>query len=316
MPTISSLRVYPVKGCKAICIDQGAVKETGLAYDRHWLVVTADSGRFFSQRNEAKLALVEQAIHPPELLTTAGVEVPPDAELILKAPNVPLVKNSNGSDERHVICWEWKGVARDEGAEASAWFSEYLGKPSSLVRFLGRPGTNDAAADPTKRRRPVVPAGWGAIPGHEIAFSDRLPFLMTTEASLQGLNEALGKQEAVPMERFRPNIVVSDTGEPFSEDAWEAFSVQRPGHTPCKFKTVVPCDRCKVTTTNQETLKVGKEPLQTLAKIRSLDQLSFIPKERFPSHAVFFGWLCVAMGQGSIRVGDEVVPSLRDGPIK
>lgn len=29
MPTISSLRVYPVKGCKAICIDQGAVKETG-----------------------------------------------------------------------------------------------------------------------------------------------------------------------------------------------------------------------------------------------------------------------------------------------
>ncbi len=66
------------------------------------------------------------------------------------------------------------------------------------------------------------------------------------QASLQGLNEALGKQEAVPMERFRPNIVVTDTGEPFSEDAWEGFSVQRPGHSPCKFKTVVPCDRCKV----------------------------------------------------------------------
>ncbi len=66
------------------------------------------------------------------------------------------------------------------------------------------------------------------------------------QASLQGLNEALGKQEAVPMERFRPNIVVNDTGEPFSEDAWEAFSVQRPGHAPCKFRTVVPCDRCKV----------------------------------------------------------------------
>ena len=36
-----------------------------------------------------------------------------------------------------MICWEWKGVARDEGAEAGAWFSEYLGKPSQLVRFLG-----------------------------------------------------------------------------------------------------------------------------------------------------------------------------------
>ena len=71
-----------------------------------------------------------------------------------------------------------------------------------------------------------------------------------------------------------------------------------------------------MTTTNQETLKVGKEPLQTLAKFRSLDQLPFIPKERFPSHAVFFGWLCVAMGQGTIKVGDEVVPLLRDGPIE
>lgn len=66
------------------------------------------------------------------------------------------------------------------------------------------------------------------------------------QASLQGLNEALGKEEAVPMKRFRPNIVVNDTGEPFSEDAWEAFTVQGPGHTPCKFSAVVPCDRCKV----------------------------------------------------------------------
>lgn len=66
------------------------------------------------------------------------------------------------------------------------------------------------------------------------------------QASLQGLNEALGKDEAVPMERFRPNIVVSDTGEPFSEDAWQAFTVQGPGHTPCKFRAVLPCDRCKV----------------------------------------------------------------------
>ena len=36
-----------------------------------------------------------------------------------------------------MICWEWKGVARNEGAEAGAWFSKYLGKPSQLVRFLG-----------------------------------------------------------------------------------------------------------------------------------------------------------------------------------
>jgi hypothetical protein len=31
-----------------------------------------------------------------------------------------------------------------------------------------------------------VPAGWGAIPGHEVAFSDRLPFLLTTEVTVLG----------------------------------------------------------------------------------------------------------------------------------
>ena len=29
-----------------------------------------------------------------------------------------------------------------------------------------------------------MPAGWGKIPGHEVAFSDRLPFLLTTEVRL------------------------------------------------------------------------------------------------------------------------------------
>lgn len=34
-----------------------------------------------------------------------------------------------------VSVWEWSGSALDEGDEASQWFSNYLGKPSRLVRF-------------------------------------------------------------------------------------------------------------------------------------------------------------------------------------
>ena len=48
----------------------------------------------------------------------------------------------------------------------------------------GQPGTNDAGHDMTKRRRPLKPAGWGPIPGHEINFADRLPYLMTCEVLL------------------------------------------------------------------------------------------------------------------------------------
>jgi hypothetical protein len=31
--------------------------------------------------------------------------------------------------------WEWSGVAADEGDEAAAWFSKYLGQPVRLVRY-------------------------------------------------------------------------------------------------------------------------------------------------------------------------------------
>ena len=34
-----------------------------------------------------------------------------------------------------VSVWEWSGNALEEGAQASKWFSDYLGKPSRLVRF-------------------------------------------------------------------------------------------------------------------------------------------------------------------------------------
>lgn len=37
------------------------------------------------------------------------------------------------------MCWEWKGLARDEGEAAAAWFTKVLGKPSRLVRFVGAP---------------------------------------------------------------------------------------------------------------------------------------------------------------------------------
>jgi len=47
---------------------------------------------------------------------------------------------SNGhSEERRVICWEWKGNARDEGDAAAQWVSDVIGEPSRLVRFIGEP---------------------------------------------------------------------------------------------------------------------------------------------------------------------------------
>lgn len=38
------------------------------------------------------------------------------------------------------------------------------------------------------------------------------------------------------------------------------------------FRVVKPCDRCVVTTTDQETGAKGREPLRTLGRYRNVDQ--------------------------------------------
>ena len=51
---------------------------------------------------------------------------------------VPLAPSKEATAElKECIVWEWKGKARDEGAEAAEWFSAYLGKPVRLVRYAG-----------------------------------------------------------------------------------------------------------------------------------------------------------------------------------
>ena len=92
----------------------------------------------------------------------------------------------------------------------------------------------------------------------------------------------------MPVNRFRPNIVV-EGGQPFEEDTMEQFKINE-----ICFYGVKLCDRCVVTTTNQETGVTGKEPLKTLAKYRMVN------------NKVYFGQNVLCGDEGVIRVGDEI----------
>lgn len=54
-------------------------------------------------------------------------------------------------------------------------------------------------------------------------------------------------EDAVGMERFRPNIVL-DTDEPWAEDRWAAIEIGG-----IRFDLVKPCARCIMTTQDQTT---------------------------------------------------------------
>jgi uncharacterized protein YcbX len=124
------------------------------------------------------------------------------------------------------------------------------------------------------------------------SFADGYPFLLSGENSLADLNSRL--DAPIPMNRFRPNLVVSDSGA-FAEDEWKKIKIGA-----CVFHVVKPCARCVITTIDQsDGIKTGAEPLKTLAAYR-------IPK-RSLKKKILFGQYLIAEGAGAVlNVGDKI----------
>nr|KJB53954.1 hypothetical protein B456_009G012600 [Gossypium raimondii] len=284
---ISSIFIYPVKSCRGISVPHAPLTPTGFRWDRQWLVVN-QRGRAYTQRVEPKLALVE--VNLPAEAFSEGWEPTKTSYLEIKAPGMDLLKISLCKPPKvsdGVSVWEWSGSALDEGDEASKWFTNYLGKPSRMVRF-------NAASE----TRPVNPV---YAQGYSIMFSDMFPFMLVSQGSLDELNKLL--KEPVPMNRFRPNILV-DGCEPFSEDLWTEIKISQ-----FSFQGVRLCSRCKVPTINQDTAIAGPEPNETLMKYRSGKVLRPDKKQQ---GEIYFGQNMVckeSLTEGKaklVKVGDPI----------
>ena len=135
MIKIGSLFVYPVKSCAGIALPRAEVTPRGLLYDREWMVVTPQ-GRFLSQREAPRLALVATALDAHSLQLAAPG---------LPRLTVPLEREVRpGGTE--VTVWGDTLLAIDEGDAAASWFGEHLGRDVRLVRY------------DESRRRPTDPA--------------------------------------------------------------------------------------------------------------------------------------------------------------
>lgn len=285
---VKSIFIYPIKSCRGISLSQAPISSTGFRWDRQWMVVNS-KGRAITQRVDPKLALVETQL-PNEALSQDW-QPNEHSYLVIKAPGngtlkVPLSKPSLLTAEG-VLVWEWCGSAFDEGDEAAQWFSNYLGKPARLVRF------NEAS-----ETRPVE-ANYAC--GYKIKFCDKFPFLVASQGSLDALNALL--KDPIPMNRFRPNILV-DGCESYAEDLWKEILIDK-----SPFYGVRLCSRCKIPTINQETAEMGSEPTVTMMQFRSDKVL--LPNRKQKGD-VYFGQHMVSVesqrggGGGVIRVGDPI----------
>jgi uncharacterized protein YcbX len=233
MPTITDLFVYPVKSCAGVRMKEVSIVPTGFAFDRNWMVVDAD-GNFVTQREHPALALVKPALNGGIILTA------PDME--------PLHVAANGSGEPVAITLFGETCAAMSTApEADAWFSKYLGGKFRLVK-----------CDPATLRK-----GGVQYPQRDDAptsFVDNYGVLVISQASHASLNQKL--PQAVPMNRFRPNIVVAGIDE-HEEDY---FTSARSGDVALRF--VNPCYRCSLTSIDQQSATPGLDVLPTLSTYR------------------------------------------------
>ena len=216
---ITSLSVYPVKGCRAISVSSCEVTCTGLAFDRQWMIVSIDEeahglGRFVSQRECSTLAVIDAAVFIngkdngergagcfSNALAGDRIVLRLSAPLT-KSIDVPLIMEST----RRVSIWKSTLSAFDQGDDVANWLKDALGDvssdfipfDSSKLRLVYTDGNSNSSLE---LNRPLsssyLPFGSSWIGHHlilshkSISFADGYPVLLASEASLKDLNHRI-----------------------------------------------------------------------------------------------------------------------------
>ncbi len=271
---ISEINFYPIKSLKGISTDKAVVEDRGLRFDRRWMLVDTDN-RFMTQREHPKMATIKVAVDD------SGLKVESDGKEPLF---IPTVSGTEPNELETVTVWSSTVKAAVHSDNVNQWFSGVLNFDCRLVAMTE---SSNRHVDPDYAKRPE----------DTVSFADGYPFLLIGQASLDDLNKRISEKNAgstglqpLPMNRFRPNFVVSGS-EAFEEDSWKRIRI---GET--IFHLVKPCGRCIITTTDQQTgQRNGDEPLATLSGYRKMDG------------KLLFGQNLIAETSGAtIRTGDQL----------
>lgn len=270
---LTGIKIFPVKSLHAIELDKVELTPHGLKFDREWMVVSQDKN-FVSQRQIPQMASI-------------NVELTGE-HLVLRASGYSDCLVSLRDSERDV--WEVtvqgeSVIALNEGTSASEWLTAVLGEYKNqtlhLVRF---------ASDCI---RPVDPGRIG-IGVANTKFADEYPILVTSEASLNDLNDRLAQRSHHPvdMDRFRPNLTIAGA-PPFVEDEKARLRFDR-----VVLGLAKDCARCVVTTVDQNSGRKGPQPAEPLATLATF---------RRKEGGVMFGQSTIVLeGSGeTIQVGDS-----------
>ncbi|MEI6316546.1 MAG: MOSC N-terminal beta barrel domain-containing protein [bacterium] len=270
--TITDIYCYPVKSCAGFPLAEAKITNTGIQYDREWVVVD-DHGKFVAQRGNKSNGIGIKSMC--QIKTQID-----DTHLILTAQNmetlkIPLDNTSNHGKNYVVKIWNSEGTGTDQGVAAAKWLSKFLSRElPGNYKLLRMHERSNRTAD---------------LGIAQIAFPDGFPLTIAAKSSLLDLNKKMIRK--IPMNRFRPNIVIGGC-KAYEEDTFLRMQIKNMEFTNKKL-----CPRCVMITIDQSTMFQDNEPLTTLASYRKTTE------------GVLFGINVnhSNLNKGIIKIGDELI---------
>jgi uncharacterized protein YcbX len=301
---IVSMRVYPIKSCRGIEVDETRLRKTGLLLDRNWMFISKSDRKFMTIRSNPAMTLVDTNIVEKDKQTHLEISVKGGGSSSASAVTIPAFPTKEWLAENttltQVEIWEEPTDAYEYSEAINAVFSEFFKQPVALVYKGPQP-------------RNIAVNGRAELYGkqQEHHFADVMSLQIASEASLKDLNSRLAKVpgagDALTIERFRPNIIVRGRDDhPWEEDTWKRVRIttvlpDREMLFKLDLDVVARCARCQVPNVNPDTAeKHAKEPWTELMKFRRVDQGGAA------KYKPCFGMLCVPKNEGIVMVGSTL----------
>jgi uncharacterized protein len=254
--TIAEMWRYPVKSMRGERVEVSDVGDAGFAGDRAYAVIDPATGKVGSAKHPrlwgALLQCEARYLGNPR----AGAQLPP---VSIRLPN----GDETGSDD----------------PEVDGRLSAVFGRPVQLTTvapqgngYLAVWPEMDGVMPNDFRKQSAVEGdeAEGTLTGLSLAmasppgtFFDVAALHVLTTATLQRLGE-LEPASRFAVERYRPNIVIDSSCEPFAENDWSGAGVRFGGVL--RTSVLLPTMRCIMTTLAQGELPRDNDVLRALTR--------------------------------------------------
>ncbi|XP_020269187.1 molybdenum cofactor sulfurase isoform X2 [Asparagus officinalis] len=303
---LKSITIYPVKSCAGFSVQSWPLSNTGLLYDREWLL-KGPNGEILTQKKVPEMCHIRTFI---DLQKEKFYLESPRSKTKLQ---ISLQKNSLCRLKEEMDVYGQRYDVQNYENEVNMWFTEATGRPCTFVRCLGLKSQHCSS----KGGREGTREGLCRELRTNLNFSNEAQVLLISENSVNDLNCRLNNQKGncrseqqsvVDAMRFRPNLVVSGA-EPFAEDNWISVHIGK-----AHFISLGGCNRCEMINIGQQSGQKLKprEPLRTLASYRRVQgKILFGILLRYESTTISEDGEVPRIGEEQrLRVGQEVYPSM------